>query len=141
MNGFLPISLTPQQQLACNGSKWKGLTRQQQMGALISIFAKIAGITVNCSTLEVLAAEYNCLPPQAQLPALIYLATQILANGGGGGGGTGDVVLFSSGGLGTPPPFTPTINTTAYPGVTTGAMATDTSTGQQWNYYPGVGWQ
>jgi len=38
---------------------------------------------VDCPTLSTLAAQYNCLPRQTQLPALIYLATQILENPAG----------------------------------------------------------
>lgn len=136
----LPVTLTPQQQLACNARKWKGLTQSDQMGVLISLFAQIADVQLTCQNLQTLAAQYACLPPQSQLPALIYLAAQILAEGGGVGIGAGEVVTFSSGGVGTPPPFTPVVSATQFAGVSTGALATDSSTGQQWNYINGA-WQ
>jgi hypothetical protein len=137
----LPITLTPQQQIACGARKWKGLTQTEQMGVLITIFAELANMPITCQTLQTYAAQFSCLPPGLQLPALIYLASEILAAGGsGGGGGTGDVVTFSSGGLGTPPPFAPQVNATQYAGVSTGAIATDISTGRQWNFINGA-WQ
>jgi hypothetical protein len=74
----LPITLTPQQQVACGAKKWKGLTQTEQMGVLISLFAQIADVQLTCQSLATLAAQYSCLPPQLQLPALIYLATQII---------------------------------------------------------------
>jgi hypothetical protein len=139
MSGLVP-TLTPQQQVACAARKWKELTQSEQMGVLISLFAQIANVQLTCQSLQALAAQYACLPPQSQLPALIYLASQIVAQGGTGTG-AGEVVTFNSGGLGTPPPFTPQINPTSFAGVSTGAIATDASTGQQWNYFPSIGWQ
>jgi hypothetical protein len=134
----LPITLSPQQQLACNARQWMGLSQTQQMGALITIFAALANMPITCDALQAYAAQYACLPRNVQLAALIYLASQIVS--AGGGTGQGEVVTFSSGGIGTPPPFTPQITATAFPGVSTGAVATDTSTGQQWVFYNGI-WQ
>lgn len=139
MQCFPPVTLTPQQQVACGARKWKGLTQTEQMGVLISLFAQIANVQLTCASLQTLAAQYACLPPQLQLPALIYLATLIQSQGGVSGG-AGEVVTFSSGGLGTPPPFTPTVSATQFAGVSTGAIATDTSTGQQWVFLNGA-WQ
>ena len=47
---------------------------------LISLFANIAGVSVDCPTLNALAQQYACIPPQNQLPALLYLAVQIVNN-------------------------------------------------------------
>lgn len=75
------------------------------MSALVAIFAQIGGITVTCQTLQTLAAQFNCLPPSSQLPALIYLATQILANG------PGSTQVFSGPFGGVTPNFTPSVST------------------------------
>lgn len=134
----LPVILTPAQRLACNGRRWMGLSQDQQMGVLITIFAEIAGMTISCETLEAAAAQYSCLPRQAQLPSLIYLATQIVQNGSTGGGGSGGVGnLFVGNFGGFPPSFTPVIVSTSFVGVSSGAIATDNSTGQQWVFYNG----
>ena len=74
--------MNPGQQLACESiqvQRWLCNHPCMEMPILIALFAKIAGVTMDCPTLESLAAQYNCLPRQNQLPALIYLATQILA--------------------------------------------------------------
>lgn len=53
-------------------------------------------------TLATQAACIECgIPPGMQMPVLIYLFCQILANGGGGGGGgTAQLVTYTAG---TPP--------------------------------------
>ena len=74
--------MTSQEQLSCNAKTVFNAfcgNQTQMMAALVAVFAQIAGISVNCATLQTLAAQYNCLPRQAQLPALIYLASQIVA--------------------------------------------------------------
>src|ERR1700691_1542425 len=57
-------------------------TRDQQMDILIGLFQQIAGVNYTCQQLEALALQYACIPRPLQLPALIYLATQILAASG-----------------------------------------------------------
>lgn len=61
--------------------------RSWEMAVLIALFAQIAGVTVTCQSLQTLAAQYNCLQSQQQLPALIYLASQIIANQAPAGAG------------------------------------------------------
>jgi hypothetical protein len=81
MQCFLPITLTPQQQVACGARKWKGLTQTEQMGVIISLLAQIANVQLTCQNLQTMAAQYACLPPQSQLPAVIYLLTLIQSQG------------------------------------------------------------
>lgn len=57
------------------------------MDVLIGLFQQIAGVNYTCAQLSALAAQYACMPRALQLPALIYLATLIVANGPSGGGG------------------------------------------------------
>lgn len=97
--------MSPQQQLSCQAERVVCClpTRDLQMGALIALFVKLTGQPMTCAALESLAAQYACVERTLQLPALIALAVQILANGGGGGGGFGQQVF---GGIG-PPTITP----------------------------------
>lgn len=67
-----------------------------EMAALIAVFSRLANLPVDCATLNANAAAFACIERQNQLPALIYLATQIVppiipANGG-----------FTFSGLGSP---------------------------------------
>lgn len=101
------------------------------MAALIAYVANLTGMNIDCATLQAGANQFACIPRQDQLPALLFLLSQPIGYG---------VFLFSSGGLGTPPPFAPLVTSTQYSGISTGAVATDTSTGQQWNFVNGV-WQ
>ena len=65
----------------------------------------------------------SCIPPGFQLAVLIYLASQIAANGGTGSGAT-----FADYGGGAPT-FTPSAGT---------GLAVDTSDGTLWEYYNGA---
>ena len=124
--------LTQQQQLACQAAqiqKWLGCSQTSEMACLIAIFAQIAGISVTCAELQSLSAQFNCLQRQTQLPALIYLAQQIVANQPPLGAGW--IMNFTSNGTGAPPAFTPQSGA---------GMAYDTSTGIEWTYN-GTGWQ
>ena len=129
--------LTPEQITVCNSQAFLGEIRKAltctrcdpafEMAVLIALFAKLAGVTVDCPTLEALASQYNCLPRQVQLPALIYLASQIVALVPAGGG-----FVFAGYYGGNPPPFSP---------LSPSAIATDTSAGnRQWTWLNGV-WQ
>jgi hypothetical protein len=114
-------------------------TQQLMVPTLIGLFAQLAGVNLTCEAAQQLASQYACVPPPQQLPLLIGLIINLINNGGiVGGAGVGEIVLYSSGGLGTPPPFTPQTNATSTPGVSTGALATDTSTGEQWVWYSGT---
>ena len=80
--------MTPQQQLSCDAQNVCRRAKGDQtllMSALVGIFARIAGVNLDCPTLSTLAAQYACLERQNQLPALIYLATLIATNGGTAG--------------------------------------------------------
>lgn len=56
---------------------------------LISLFAKIAGVSADPNTLiEGAKCIQSCVPAGFQVPILISLAQQIVAGGGGGGSGT-----------------------------------------------------
>lgn len=68
----------------------------------------------------------SCIPQGMQLAVLIYLASQIVANGGTGGGGTGTPDFITVAG--------PPTNT---PGATDSHIVVD-SNGQQWQYYAGA---
>jgi hypothetical protein len=126
------MTLTPQQQLACEArqiQQWLCRNQGLEMAVLIALFAQIAGVTVTCASLEALAAQFNCLPRQTQLPALIYLATQIVQNGAA-------PPLVDS----IPYPGPPTVA----PGVVVNNVALLSvvvdSNYQQWQYGP-LGWQ
>ena len=129
------MTLTPAQQLVCNPIvgkiyRWSRGDRGVLMANVIALLAELTGQTMTCDQLKANAAEFNCLSPNAQLPAVIYLLSQIVSSQIAPSG-AGYVFEFSSSGSGSPPPFTPT---------TPAAIATDISTGQQWNWYNGV-WQ
>ena len=72
--------MTPAQQLACGALQIECCLPNQniQMAALVYLFGKLAGVT-DCATIAEGAAQYSCLSRQEQLLALIFLATQILA--------------------------------------------------------------
>jgi hypothetical protein len=108
------------------------VSQEQLVWALVGIFAQIAGMTtpLTCAQVEALAANYQCLERRQQLPALIALAAQILAQGG--------VV----------PPPTPGFgqqifagNWNGFPNVPTlvppvaAAIAFDVSDGSVWNWW------
>src|SRR5271165_1703705 len=121
------MTLTQQQQLACQAAqiqKWLGCSQTSEMACLIAIFAQIAGISVTCAELQSLAAQFNCLQRQTQLPALIYLATQIIANQPPAGAG----FVFPAYG-GNPPAFTPS---------TAAARGVGQNTGRQWQWIDGT---
>lgn len=59
-----------------------------QLGVLISIFAKLAGVSADPNTLIENAKCLECIPNGLKLGVLISLAEQIVAGGGGGGGST-----------------------------------------------------
>ncbi len=65
-----------------------------QLGVLINIFAKIAGVSTDPNTLMDGAKCMECIPMGLQLGVLIFLADQI--NQGGGGGGSGSSCLGRS---------------------------------------------
>jgi hypothetical protein len=81
--------MSSQQQLACNAQQilqWACRTAKTDSGAqsllmsvLVAQFAQLANMSISCEALEAAAAQYGCLSRQAQLPALIYLVTQITA--------------------------------------------------------------
>jgi hypothetical protein len=98
------------------------------MAALVYIFGTLAGMQLTCDQLEAAAATYACLPRATQLPALIYLASQIIANGGTGGGGATQVFSGNYGGYPNLPPFSPTVSA---------AIAIDTVDGNQTQWYNG----
>ena len=79
--------------------------------------------------IAVLIADSACInsfiPPGFQLAALIYLASQIVANGGTG---TGSGATFDNY-AGGAPTFTPASGT---------GLAVDTSDGTLWEYYNGA---
>lgn len=94
-------------------------TQCEQMSALVAIFAQIAGMPIDCATLATAAGQYACLSRQMQLPALIYLASQILNLGV-------NPQIFEGHYGGNAPPFSP---------VTPAGMAFDQDTGNVWNWY------
>jgi len=75
--------MTPQQTLACNAQQILNCFRQgcqsesqvqsQLMAALIAYVAQANGMAIDCATLQNNAAQFQCLPRQLQLPALIWL--------------------------------------------------------------------
>lgn len=78
----LPITLTPQQSLACAAKRGPcGLSNSQLMFSMIVILGKIANMPTDCASLETYASQYACLPPQLMVPAMIYLLAQIQAQG------------------------------------------------------------
>jgi len=100
---------------------------------LVWLFGQIAGVT-DCQTILNGAQTMACISRPQQLPALIWLAYQIL---NAKTAATASVFMGNYGG--SPPPFTPIVNnaTIAGAGQTT-AIALDTSTGQLWSYFNGV---
>jgi hypothetical protein len=104
--------------------KWSRSEEYQiEMAVLIGLFAKIAGVTMDCPTLNAMAQQYACVPRQNQLPVLIGLANIMLIGGGPGGG------VYAGNYGGFPPPFTPG---------TPSAIATDTSgNNRQWVWLNG----
>lgn len=68
-----------------------------QSAILISLFARVAGVSADPATLMADARCINaCVPPGMQMAVLISLASQILAAGGGGsGGGSGQIVPYT----------------------------------------------
>ena len=73
-----------------------------QVPVLISIFAKIAGVSADPNSLIADARCLNsCIPAGMQLSVLIDLANKILAGGGGGGN---SCLLSGSGPPVAPPP-------------------------------------
>ena len=121
--------MTQTQQIACGALavECKLPGKDLQMAALVYLFGKIAGVT-NCNDILAGAQTMTCLDRQQQLPALIWLALQILNAGGGMGppGPPGPASVFSGAYGGSPPNFTPT---------SSGAIAFDTDTGQMWSWY------
>jgi hypothetical protein len=143
------MTLTSAQTLACGALKIECCLPGQniQMAALVFLFGKLAGVT-DCPTIAAGAAQYSCLSRQEQLPALIFLATQILANlptiatgpqgpagANGAAGAPGPVLTFSGNYAGIAPPFTPTL------AVGQMAFAYDTSTNTPWYFPFGGAWQ
>ena len=45
---------------------------------IIALLANIAEINVDCPTLQGLAQQYACIPPQLQMPAMLYLLTLVV---------------------------------------------------------------
>lgn len=75
--------MTANEELACNArkvAKCLCFNPQLEMSALIAVFYKLAGVSMDCATLNANAAQFACLPRQAQLPALIYLANLIVTS-------------------------------------------------------------
>lgn len=108
--------------------RWSRGNRSWLMAALIAMVAQLLGIQVTCDQLQANAQQFLCLPPNQQLPALIWLFAQIVP---GQIAPVGAGYVFAGDYGGNPPPFSPT---------SAGAIATDTSTGQQWNWLNGA-WQ
>jgi hypothetical protein len=134
--------MTPTQELACGALRIERCLPGQdlQMAALVFLFAKIAGVT-DCNSIAAGAQTVSCLTRQQQLPALIWLASQILANipviatgPQGPAGAPGPVLTFSGNYGGNPPPFTPTVSAGQL------AIAYDSSTNQPWFFVNGA-WQ
>jgi hypothetical protein len=121
--------MTPIQTIACGALavECKLPGKDLQMAALVYLFGKIAGVT-NCNDILAGAQTITCLDRQQQLPAIIWLALQILNAGGGMGppGPMGPASVFSGAYGGSAPPFTPS---------TGAAIAFDTGTGQMWSFY------
>jgi hypothetical protein len=133
--------MTQTQQIACGALavECKLPGKDLQMAALVYLFGKIAGVT-NCNDILAGAQTMTCLDRQQQLPALIWLALQILNAGGGmgppGPPGPAGPVLSISGNYGGLQPPLPSLS----PGQL--AVAQDTSTGQLWYFpYGATQWQ
>lgn len=119
-------TLTIQQELACQArqiERWTRGNRSYQMSVLIALVANWSGQTLTCQALQTLAAQFSCLPPNQQLPALIALMNEVVS---------AQIVPPSAGFVyegnygGNPPPFTPQNGS---------GVATDTSTGQFWVWW------
>jgi hypothetical protein len=107
------------------------------MAALIALWVKATGTPMTCASLEALAQQYTCIDRALQLPALIGLAVTMQPGSGGGGGPT-QVFQFTSNGLGGAPPFSPVLGPSSVSGVSTGAIAIDYSTGEQFQWLNGA---
>lgn len=119
--------MNPGQEIACESIQiqhWLCKHPGMEMPILIALFAKLAGMTIDCPTLEANAAQYACLPRQTQLPALIWLANAIFTGGGIGG------FVYGGDWGGNPPPFNPPSQS---------AAARDTNTGNLW-WWDGTQW-
>lgn len=143
------IAFTQQQmqQIACGALKIeRRIGHSCQMAALIYVFNAM-GPNLSCEQIEEGAQTMACLERQEQLPALIFLAAQILftaaigpqgpqgATGGPGPAGPpGPVLTFSGNYGGNPPPFTPAVAAGQL------AIAYDNSTNQPWYWVLGA-WQ
>lgn len=74
---------------------------------IIALLANIAEINVDCPTLQGLAQQYACIPPQLQMPAMLYLLTLVVNSTAG----AGTIQVFS--GIGPPTAQAATIATPA----------------------------
>ena len=139
--------MTPAQQLACGALQIECCLPSQniQMAALVYLFGKLAGVT-DCPTIAAGAAQYSCLSRQDQLPALIFLATQILAKAtmgtpgptgpqgpAGANGPAGPLVMYNLNFSGQLPNFIPPVMSGQL------AINYDPSSGQL-SYYSAGAW-
>lgn len=103
-----------------------------QLAALISLFQKVAGVSLTTDQLmDGAKCIDSCIPRGMQLPVLISLAQTIVANGGGGGGGGGSGSVLQGTVDPVAPPASPN-SPALYTNLTSGTLFTWNVTSQSW---------